>query len=1144
MIVRATAWAGLLVLVLSSCGASSPGLDLAEKPDGGSREDFRADGAAEGLDGEAPPRPDEQSSELPPAEEARAETDGNPFVPNCRPGEGCFLDKCSQNEACQSGWCVEHLGEGVCSRTCQEECPPGWSCKLLAGEGPDAIYLCVSDHANLCRPCAAASDCKSVGGAEPPCVSYGPEGSFCGGACGADEECPWGFSCKEVETTEGVSLSQCFAEAGVCPCTSKSVSLGLSTPCEVGNDWGTCQGKRVCASDGLQPCDALLPSEEVCNGLDDDCNGEVDEGHFDGEEYQSPCDDGNNCTKDVCDGAAGCLHSDLDSGECFDGDSCTIGDHCEQGECTGTPISCDDKNPCTDDSCTSLGGCEFAFNLADCDDGDPCTVADECGDGVCAGTQIPCDCLADGDCAIFEDGDLCNGTLLCDTAAFPFQCKVAPETIVECPIPDDMEPVCLAMLCDPGTGKCQQEPAHEGFACSDGDACTLGDVCAAGACVAKGSVACSDGNPCTDDSCVPQVGCTYKANAAPCDDGNACSTGDHCAGGQCAASAALDCDDGNPCTADGCGVATGCTHTPQPGACDDSDPCTVNDSCKGGQCQPGAVVTCNDGNPCTDDSCGDQGICLFSPQVGSCDDGNKCTTGDKCSAGKCSYAALLSCDDSNLCTDDSCDPEDGCLHKLNKAPCDDANVCSTGDHCQLGACVPSGQIACNDGNKCTDDSCNPKVGCEFLPNAAPCDDGNACTVGDVCSQAACAAGPAPADCNDSDPCTDDSCDPKKGCLHAHNKAPCSDDDACTQGEYCSLGVCGGGVAVNCLDSSPCTDDSCHPVDGCVHKNNSAACSDNDACTDGDLCADGQCKPGKKIACDDGNVCTTDLCKPATGCDFAPVPDKTPCAADKVCVSGVCQTACETGTMTFNYTGGMQTWVAPPCVTSVEIEAYGAQGCGNADPNSPKPGPLGGKAAGKLAVTPGTTLYVFVGGSGDSGGWNGGGGINGGYPKGRGGGASDVRLGGTGLADRKIVGGGAGAHAPYSLGYGGWHQAAGGAGGGLSGEPGQNSNGNPPPACGGGAGTQNGGGAAGCDVGGNPSSAGASGQGGNGGGENDNDPCGAGGGGGGGWYGGGGGGHHNCGGGGGGGGSSYLGGVSDGNTQSGVRAGHGLVVIKY
>jgi len=37
------------------------------------------------------------------------------FSPGCIPGEGCFLDPCTDNAQCQSGWCVDHMGAGVCT---------------------------------------------------------------------------------------------------------------------------------------------------------------------------------------------------------------------------------------------------------------------------------------------------------------------------------------------------------------------------------------------------------------------------------------------------------------------------------------------------------------------------------------------------------------------------------------------------------------------------------------------------------------------------------------------------------------------------------------------------------------------------------------------------------------------------------------------------------------------------------------------------------------------------------------------------------------------------------------------------------------------------------------------------------------------
>lgn len=135
------------------------------------------------------------------------------------------------------------------------------------------------------------------------------------------------------------------------------------------------------------------------------------------------------------------------------------------------------------------------------------------------------------------------------------------------------------------------------------------------------------------------------------------------------------------------------------------------------------------------------------------------------------------------------------------------------------------------------------------------------------------------------------------------------------------------------------------------------------------------------------------------------------------------------TTTFNFTGGPQEFVVPQgCYASVQIDAYGAQGGG-----SPVvAGGLGGHVQATIAVTPGETLYVYVGGIGDptgTPGYNGGGsGIGGSVnnPGSGGGGASDVRKGGTALADRWVVAGGGGGGTENG------GTAVGGAGGGLVG----------------------------------------------------------------------------------------------------------------
>src|SRR6476659_5756926 len=48
-------------------------------------------------------------------------------------------------------------------------------------------------------------------------------------------------------------------------------------------------------------------------------------------------------------------------------------------------------------------------------------------------------------------------------------------------------------------------------------------------------------------------------------------------------------------------------------------------------------------------------------------------------------------------------------------------------------------------------------------------------------------------------------------------------------------------------------------------------------------------------------------------------------------------AARAATLTFNYTGGEQTWIVPAGVTSVTVDVYGAQGGGGFSPG------LGGRA---------------------------------------------------------------------------------------------------------------------------------------------------------------------------------------------------------
>jgi len=213
-----------------------------------------------------------------------------------------------------------------------------------------------------------------------------------------------------------------------------------------------------------------------------------------------------------------------------------------------------------------------------------------------------------------------------------------------------------------------------------------------------------------------------------------------------------------------------------------------------------------------------------------------------CSAGVCVGGAATNCDDGNVCTDDSCDAGVGCLNLSNVVPCDDANACTTNDTCAGGTCLGGPALDCDDGNVCTADTCDTQLACQHSNVGLPCDDGDACTIGDTCSAGACISGTT-AVCDDGNPCTDDTCDAAGGCITTPNSLACDDGNACTSDDICVAGQCVSGSAVVCDDGNVCTDETCNPAVGCISQDNTATCSDQDALTQGDVCLAGACISG-------------------------------------------------------------------------------------------------------------------------------------------------------------------------------------------------------------------------------------------------------------------------------------------------------------
>ena len=383
----------LLTLFVFSCGTQSEVIttdadvrDVEVGEVAGSDVVFAADIPVRGTDGWT-------KEQIAWPEDVIDETMDSFLGPQCEEGEGCFLDPCTSNSDCLTGYCVGHMGDMVCSMACEEECPLGFTCAQVAAGGPDTLWICVSDHTSLCRPCGSESDCQSAFGVQDHCISYGEEGFFCASSCGNDKECPAGFSCEDPETIDGLIVpSHCVAAAATCPCTATSIANSLWTPCSQSNELGTCPGKRVCQEAGLTDCDAPDPDVDLCNGSDDDCDGAIDE---------DTCDDDNQCTDDACLGADGCQNLP-NNDTCEDGDACTFGDKCVDGFCVPGVNPLFEMCNGLDDDCD--GDIDEGFDL-----GVPCTV----GVGTCQAEGVT-QCASEGfvtECSVQPGSpivELCN----------------------------------------------------------------------------------------------------------------------------------------------------------------------------------------------------------------------------------------------------------------------------------------------------------------------------------------------------------------------------------------------------------------------------------------------------------------------------------------------------------------------------------------------------------------------------------------------------------------------------------------------------------------------------------------------------------------------------------------------------------------
>ena len=183
---------------------------------------------------------------------------------------------CESDAECEAGYCAETPAGRICTRACTGDCPPGMRCEVIVGGGFE--QLCLPAFPRLCRPCVTNADCAPAGLTYGQrCVDFGEAGAFCGGEC-AGLECPVGFACELRADVNGEETEQCVSVTGQCTCSPDAVADAATTTCYRQTAAGRCDGSRTCTADGLTPCDAATPEAETCDGADQDCDGQTDEG--------------------------------------------------------------------------------------------------------------------------------------------------------------------------------------------------------------------------------------------------------------------------------------------------------------------------------------------------------------------------------------------------------------------------------------------------------------------------------------------------------------------------------------------------------------------------------------------------------------------------------------------------------------------------------------------------------------------------------------------------------------------------------------------------------------------------------------------------------------------------------------------------